>query len=48
MSLAYYEQIEAKLDLYEKIAVAEIEKTNNASTITHEEFINSLRSKYYV
>lgn len=48
MSLAYYEQIKAKLDLYEKIAVAEIEKANNAPTITHEEFINSLRSKYYV
>ncbi len=29
MSLAHYEQIKAKLDLYEKIAVAEIEKANN-------------------
>lgn len=48
MSLAYFEQLKAKLDLYEKLAVAEVQKTNNAPTITHEEFIKSLRSKYNV
>lgn len=48
MSLAYFEQLKAKIDLYEKLAVAEVEKNNNASTVTHEEFIKSLRSKYHV
>lgn len=28
MSLAYFQQLEAKLDLYEKLAVAEAEKAN--------------------
>ena len=48
MSLAYFEQLKAKLELYEKLAIAEIEKANNAPTITHEEFMESLRSKHNV
>jgi prevent-host-death family protein len=46
MSLAYYEQIQAKLDLYEKLAVAEAEKANVAPTVSHEDFMKALRSKY--
>lgn len=47
MSLAYFEQLKAKLDVYEKLAVAEVEKSNNTPTSTHEEFMKSLRSKYH-
>jgi prevent-host-death family protein len=46
MSLAYYEQTQAKLDLYEKLAVAEAEKANDALTVSHEDFMKTLRSKY--
>jgi hypothetical protein len=46
MSLAYYEQIQAKLDLYEKLAVAEAEKANGAATVSHEDFMKALMSKY--
>ncbi|MEA4963472.1 type II toxin-antitoxin system Phd/YefM family antitoxin [Lutispora sp.] len=48
MSLAYFQQLEARLDLYEKLAVAEVEKANGAPTVTHEEFMKSLRGKYHV
>jgi len=46
MSIAYFEQIQAKLNLYEKLAVAEAEKANGAPTIKHEDFMKTLRSKY--
>jgi len=46
MSLAYFEQLQAKLDLYEKLSVAEAQRSNNAPTKTHSELMNSLRSKY--
>lgn len=48
MSLAYFQQLEARLDLYEKLAVAEVEKANGAPKVTHEEFMKSLRGKYHV
>jgi len=46
MSLAYFEQIQAKLDLYEKLATAEAEKANGAPTVSHEDFMETLRRKY--
>jgi prevent-host-death family protein len=46
MSLAYFEQIQAKLDLYDKLAVAEAERDNGAPAVTHDEFMKTLRSKY--
>ena len=46
MSLAYYEQIQAKLDLYDKLAVAEAEKANGAPITSHDDFMKALRSKY--
>lgn len=46
MSLAYFEQIQAKLDLYDKLAVAEAERDNGAPAVTHEEFMKTLRNKY--
>ena len=46
MSLAYFEQIQAKIDLYDKLAVAEAEKANGAPTVSHEDFMKILRSKY--
>jgi len=46
MSLAYFEQIQAKLDLYDKLAVAEAERDNGAPVVTHDEFMKTLRSKY--
>ncbi len=45
MSLAYYEQLESKLDLYEKLAVAESESENNAPKISHNELMIKLRRK---
>ena len=46
MSLAYFEQIQAKLDLYDKLSVAEAERANGAPTVSHDEFMKILRSKY--
>jgi len=46
MSIAYFEQIQAKLDLYDKLAVAESEKANGAPTVSHDDFMKILRSKY--
>jgi prevent-host-death family protein len=46
MSLAYYEQIQAKLNLYEKLAAAEAEKANGAPAVSHEDFMKTLRNKY--
>lgn len=46
MSLAYFEQIQAKLDLYDKLAVAEVERANGAPGVSHEDFMKTLRSKY--
>ncbi|PKM95601.1 MAG: prevent-host-death protein [Firmicutes bacterium HGW-Firmicutes-1] len=48
MSQAYFEQLQAKLDLYDKLSVAEAQKSNNAPTISHDEFMSSLRSQYNV
>ena len=48
MSLAYFEQLQARLDLYDKLAIAESQKANNAKTMSHNELINSLRRDYNV
>ena len=46
MSLAYFEQLEAKLDLYNKLAVAEAKRANGTPTVSHEQFMEILRNKY--
>jgi prevent-host-death family protein len=46
MSLAYFEQLQSKLDLYEKLSVAEVERTNNAPKTSHDDLMKILRSKY--
>lgn len=48
MSLAYFEQLQAKLDLYEKLAVAEAERTNGAQKVSHSTFMKDLRDEYHV
>ncbi len=45
MSLAYYEQLESKLELYEKLAAAESESENNAPKISHEALMIKLMRK---
>ncbi len=44
----YFERLQAKLDLYEKLAVAESELVNGVATIPHDELFTKLRSKYHV
>lgn len=46
MSLAYFAQLQAKLNLYDKLAVAEAERSNGAPTVSHENFMKILRNKY--
>ena len=46
MSIAYFEQIQAKLDLYDKLAVTESERANGAPSVSHDDFMKILRSKY--
>jgi prevent-host-death family protein len=48
MSLAYFEQLQAKLELYDKLAVAEAERTNGAPKVTHSNFMKELRNEYHV
>lgn len=47
MSLAYYKQLESKLELYDKLAIAESESENNAPKIAHQDLMNRLRSKIH-
>lgn len=43
MSLALYEKQQALLDLYQKLAEAEQESSNNAPKVSHKDFMNQLR-----
>ncbi len=45
MSQAYYEQIEARLELYEKLAVAEAQEGAGARGIPHRTVIAKLRRR---
>ena len=42
----YFEKLQARLDLYEKLASAEAEVENGEATITHKELFQELRSRY--
>jgi prevent-host-death family protein len=44
----YFEQLQARLDLYDKLAVGEAQYMNGEATITHDEVFSKLRSKYNV
>lgn len=48
MSLAYFDQLQAKLELYEKLAVAEAERANGAPKVSHSIFMEKLRNEYHV
>ena len=45
MSIAKYEQMEAQLDLYQKLGVAQYESISGGKRYTHEEIIGTLRKK---
>lgn len=42
----YFEKLQARLDLYEKLAAAEAQVENGEATITHDELFSELRSRY--
>ncbi len=44
-SMKYFERMQARLDLYEKLAVAEAELVNGVATIPHEEVMSDIRSR---
>ena len=46
MSIASFEQLQNKLDLYEKLSVAEAQSAYNTETVSHMDLISMLRSKY--
>lgn len=45
MSIAKYEQMEAQLDLYQKLGVAQYESISSTKRYSHEEIIANLRKK---
>lgn len=45
MSIAKYEEIEARLELYEKLSIAEYQSENEKTRIKHDDLINMLRKK---
>ena len=45
MSLAKYEQIEAKLELYQKLGEAQYESISGGKRYSHEEVMSHLRKK---
>lgn len=47
-SIEYFETLQDKLELYQKLSVAEAEYTNDSPSITHKEFMKELRDKYNV
>jgi prevent-host-death family protein len=42
----YFERLQARLDLYEKLAEAEAQVESGQATITHEELFTEIRSRY--
>jgi prevent-host-death family protein len=44
-SMRYFERMQAQLDLYDKLAVAEAELVNGVATIPHDEVMKEIRSK---
>ena len=42
----YFEKLQARLELYEKLAVAEAQVENGEANITHDQLFNELRSRY--
>jgi len=45
MSIAKYEQMEAELDLYQKLGVAQSESISSGKRYSHEEVMANLRKK---
>ena len=45
MSIAKYEQMEAQLDLYQKLGVAQYESISSGKRYSHEEVMANLRKK---
>lgn len=45
MSIAKYEQMEARLDLYQKLGVAQYESFSSGKRYSHEEVMTKLRQK---
>ena len=45
MSIAKYEQMEAQLDLYQKLGVAQYESISGGKRYTHEDVMTKLRQK---
>ena len=43
-SMKYFERMQARLDLYEKLAVAEAELVNGVATLPHDEVLSNVRS----
>lgn len=46
MSLALYEKMEAQVELYQKLSVAEAESASGAPTIPHKELMQQLKAKF--
>ncbi len=47
-SIEYFETLQDKLDLYQKLSVAEAEYASDSPSISHDDFMKELRGKYYV
>ena len=45
MSIAKYEQLETRLDLYQKLGVSQYESISSGKRYSHEEVISKLRQK---
>ncbi len=47
MSIASYEQMQSKLELYEKLSIAESQSANNLPKTSHKDLMASLRNKVH-
>ncbi|HMF30100.1 MAG TPA: type II toxin-antitoxin system Phd/YefM family antitoxin [Candidatus Lokiarchaeia archaeon] len=47
MSLAYYEKLEALLELYQKLGVAEEQSCSEEGRLTHTEMMQQLRNRLH-
>ena len=47
MSQKHYEKMQAKIDLFEKLAVAQAQAASGATGLTHDQVMNKLRKRLH-
>lgn len=47
MSIGHYERLEAKFELFEKLAIAQAQAASGAKGLTHKQFVKKLRQRLH-